>query len=186
VASGVRAELQTALEALQEKQRLSSKEKDDLQKLRKRNGNLDTLVKLARNIKAYTETPVLGLDEVETLAGFGSTDGDDSAEDGASSSSSDSSSSLPLLQPTTGLPLLQQLYDYCVLQDEDEEEAGDTRKVQLMTMHASKGKEFACVTVLRAHEGSIPSIRKDEVSNVSTVLEQERNLLYVAISRAKE
>ncbi|KAF6254184.1 P-loop containing nucleoside triphosphate hydrolase protein [Scenedesmus sp. NREL 46B-D3] len=88
--------------------------------------------------------------------------------------------------PTTGLPLLQQLYDYCVLQGEDDEDADDAEKVQLMTMHASKGKEFACVAVLRVHDGSIPSVRTDEPGGQSAAMEQERNLLYVAITRAKE
>uniref|UniRef100_A0A383WM30 DNA 3'-5' helicase n=1 Tax=Tetradesmus obliquus TaxID=3088 RepID=A0A383WM30_TETOB len=191
-ASGVRPELQAALEALQakaSKQRLSSKDSEDLKKLRKRRDNLDTLLKLARNTRAYTESPVLGLDAAEPAANAaGLESGDDGGESdaGMPNSSSSSSSSLPLLQPTTGLPLLQQLYDYCVLQGEDDEDERDAQKVQLMTMHASKGKEFACVALLRLHDDAMPSIHKDDAGAGSDVLDQERNLLYVAITRAKE
>jgi superfamily I DNA/RNA helicase len=202
-ASGVLPELQAAMDLKAATARRTSKDLEELRKLRKRIGNLKTLVKLARNTAAYTESPVLGLPEVETATGFeaeygvksdagsmsikiSSSDGHVLGISSNSSSSSSSSSQLPLLQPTMGLPLLQQLYDHCVLQGEDDGDDDDAEKVQLMTMHASKGKEFACVSVLRVHEGAIPSIRKDELSGSAAALEQERNLLYVAITRAKE
>jgi hypothetical protein len=196
-ASGVLPELRAAIELNAAAPRRTIKDQEDLRKLRKRIGNLETLVKLARNTAAYTESPVHGLPEVETATGFESADGGEvedsitiriSSSDGQmlgvkAGSSSSSRSQLPLLQPTTGLPLLQQLYDYCVLQGEDDEGADNAEKVQLMTMHASKGKEFACVSVLRVFDGCIPSLRMDGPAGQ---LEQERNLLYVAITRAKE
>jgi superfamily I DNA/RNA helicase len=205
-ASGVLPELKDAVDKISEATRRTSKDLDELRKLRKRVGNLNTLIKLAGNTAAYTESPVLGLPEVESATGFDSSDGMESdklfianvgirsdgevlgntIEPSTHSGSSDSDSQLPLLQPITGLPLLQQLYDHCMLQGEDDGEEDDAEKVQLMTMHASKGKEFACVSVLRVHEGAIPSIRKDEPSGSAAALEQERNLLYVAITRAKE
>jgi superfamily I DNA/RNA helicase len=162
-----------------------------VRKLRKRLGNLKTLLKLAHNTAAYMQRDsLLGIEIIEEAAEDDSRGGSESDSGSASSSSSDgagsNSSSLPLLQATTGLPLLQQLYDYCVLQGDDEEDDEVADKVQLMTMHASKGKEFPCVTVLRAHEGSIPWIHKDEPGSVQAALEQERNLLYVAITRARE
>lgn len=54
-------------------------------------------------------------------------------------------------------------------------------KVQLMTMHSSKGLEFEHVYIIHANEGEIPYQKahtKDEI-------EEERRLFYVAMTRAK-
>lgn len=54
-------------------------------------------------------------------------------------------------------------------------------KVQLMTIHSSKGLEFEDVFVIHANEGEIPhqkAEKKDEI-------EEERRLFYVALTRAK-
>ena len=55
--------------------------------------------------------------------------------------------------------------------------AGDA--VQLMTIHASKGLEFDTVFLIGCADGILPS-SKDDVD-----LDEERRLLYVAITRAK-
>ena len=52
--------------------------------------------------------------------------------------------------------------------------------VQLMTIHASKGLEFNTVFLIGAYDGALPSGRDD------ADLEEERRLLYVAITRAKQ
>jgi len=52
--------------------------------------------------------------------------------------------------------------------------------VSLMTIHASKGREFPVVFVCGVEEGLIPMDRED--ANV----EEERRLLYVAMTRAKD
>ena len=52
--------------------------------------------------------------------------------------------------------------------------------VQLMTIHAAKGCEYNNVFVIGAHEGSMPSSRPD------ADLAEEKRLLYVAVTRAKE
>lgn len=52
--------------------------------------------------------------------------------------------------------------------------------LQLMTIHAAKGMEWNTVFLIGAYDGCIPSNR-DEAD-----LEEERRLLYVAITRAKE
>lgn len=54
----------------------------------------------------------------------------------------------------------------------------ETRGVILLTMHGSKGLEFNNVWIIRTEGTSIPSPK-------STNLEEERRLMYVAITRAK-
>lgn len=51
--------------------------------------------------------------------------------------------------------------------------------VSLMTMHSSKGLEFKVVFLVSLENGIIPSLRADDE-------EEERRLMYVAITRAKE
>jgi len=58
-------------------------------------------------------------------------------------------------------------------------------KVNLMTIHASKGLEFPVVFIAGAEEGIIPHERSlDEGKDNSAPLEEERRLFYVAITRA--
>lgn len=65
--------------------------------------------------------------------------------------------------------------------DRDQTDDG-TEKVTLMTMHASKGLEYEYVFCVGLEEGLIPSDRSQSLS----ALEEERRLLYVAITRAKK
>ena len=51
--------------------------------------------------------------------------------------------------------------------------------IQLMSIHASKGMEFKIVFLIGANDGCLPSTRSDNI-------EEEKRLLYVAITRAKE
>ena len=66
--------------------------------------------------------------------------------------------------------------------DRDATEDDNRAKVTLMTMHASKGLEFPHVYIVGLEEGLIPSER----SSTEAGIEEERRLLYVAITRAKE
>ena len=66
--------------------------------------------------------------------------------------------------------------------DRDATEDDERPKVTLMTMHASKGLEFPHVYIVGLEEGLIPSER----SSTEAGVEEERRLLYVAITRAKE
>ena len=59
----------------------------------------------------------------------------------------------------------------------------DTPKVKLMTVHASKGLEFANVFVVGLEENIFPS---PMASDTGRGLEEERRLLYVAITRARK
>lgn len=54
--------------------------------------------------------------------------------------------------------------------------------VQLLTMHSSKGLEWNIVIVAGATEGTIPSYRATTTADI----EEERRLMYVALSRAKK
>jgi len=66
----------------------------------------------------------------------------------------------------------------------ENEEARDTEKVTIMTIHAAKGLEFGTVFLAGWEEGVFPSQRAlDEGGNAS--LEEERRLAYVAITRAR-
>ena len=58
--------------------------------------------------------------------------------------------------------------------------ATSTDYIQLMTIHAAKGKEWNTVFLIGAQDGCLPS------SHDGTDLEEERRLLYVAVTRAKE
>mgnify|MGYP001044969397 CR=1 FL=1 len=64
--------------------------------------------------------------------------------------------------------------------DNDKEE-GDT--VKLMTIHAAKGLEFACVFIVGVEEMLFPNVMS---INTREELEEERRLFYVATTRAKE
>lgn len=66
------------------------------------------------------------------------------------------------------------------IQDEIEEE---TKGVQLMTIHASKGLEFPCVIVAGLNEGVFPS---NHALKSRDEMESERRLAYVAFTRAED
>ena len=54
-----------------------------------------------------------------------------------------------------------------------------------MTMHAAKGLEFHKVYICNLNDGVIPKLKKGDVVT-EELIEEERRLLYVAITRAKE
>ncbi len=76
------------------------------------------------------------------------------------------------------------LLDECEILNEimlDEESNDKPKGVRLMTIHKAKGLEFKCVFLISLNEGILPKINVTD-----EVLEEERRLAYVAITRAKE
>jgi DNA helicase-2/ATP-dependent DNA helicase PcrA len=86
------------------------------------------------------------------------------------------------MSPEDGDALTRFLEDLALAaeSDEMEEEGG---KLSLMTLHAAKGLEFRAVALAGVQDGLIPHSRSiDEPES----LEEERRLLYVGMTRAKE
>ncbi|MEA2056932.1 MAG: ATP-dependent helicase [Patescibacteria group bacterium] len=61
-------------------------------------------------------------------------------------------------------------------------------RVSLLTMHAAKGLEFDWVYLIGFEEGQIPFIKNDGFKRLSEkdLIEEEKRLLYVAMTRAKK
>ena len=77
--------------------------------------------------------------------------------------------------------LVDYLHDVALLSDRDDKN-DDSPKVTLMTIHSAKGLEFPCVYVVGLEENLFPS---PMCTNSKRELEEERRLLYVAITRAE-
>lgn len=67
--------------------------------------------------------------------------------------------------------------------DADEKDSSDEPKVTLMTVHAAKGLEFKHVYIVGAEEELFPAAM---AMTTIAEIEEERRLMYVAITRAKE
>lgn len=66
--------------------------------------------------------------------------------------------------------------------DQDETDSSDEERITLMTVHAAKGLEFGNIIVVGVEDDLFPSLMsKASISEI----EEERRLLYVAITRAK-
>ncbi len=75
------------------------------------------------------------------------------------------------------------LQEVALLTDLDSDEGDSNDKVVLMTIHAAKGLEFPTVFVVGLEENIFPS---PMCTNSMRELEEERRLLYVAITRAEK
>lgn len=80
------------------------------------------------------------------------------------------------------------LYTYLnritLLSRDDGDDENDKGKVNLMTIHASKGLEFPVVFIAGVEDGLIPHARSLEEGEQN--VEEERRLFYVAITRARD
>jgi DNA helicase-2/ATP-dependent DNA helicase PcrA len=75
------------------------------------------------------------------------------------------------------------LHDVALMQEKKKADDESSDPVLLMTLHAAKGLEFKTVIIAGLEEGLLPSSRSiNEVEK----LEEERRLLYVGITRARE
>lgn len=77
-------------------------------------------------------------------------------------------------------PMYDFLGEVALLTDQDEHTDDPTQRVTLMTVHAAKGLEFPVVFIVGLEEDLFPSqycVRAEDI-------EEERRLLYVAITRA--
>lgn len=69
--------------------------------------------------------------------------------------------------------------------------AEEQKRIQICTIHSSKGLEADCVILLEVNEGNIPLMHPDTMlfsifgENEITALEDEEALFYVAVTRAK-
>ena len=79
-------------------------------------------------------------------------------------------------------PITDFLSEVSLLTDQDENLTDTTERVTLMTVHAAKGLEFPVVFIVGLEENLFPSQFAVKPSEV----EEERRLLYVAITRAME
>lgn len=75
------------------------------------------------------------------------------------------------------------LQEVALLTDLDSDKDSDQPKVSLMTIHSAKGLEFPVVFIVGLEENIFPS---PMCTNSMRELEEERRLLYVAITRAEK
>jgi len=80
-------------------------------------------------------------------------------------------------------PSIREYLDWLALFDVQDEISAEPKKLQLMTIHASKGLEFDMVIIAGMNEGILPSYRANKDPKE---LESERRLAYVAYTRAKD
>jgi len=65
----------------------------------------------------------------------------------------------------------------------DDNKDEDSNKISLMTVHSAKGLEFTHVYIIGLEENLFPSVNS---SSSESEIEEERRLMYVAITRAKK
>lgn len=82
---------------------------------------------------------------------------------------------------TPNVSLVEYLQSVSLATDGDEENFGDY--VTIATIHAVKGLEFKCVFIIGLEDGIFPTSRS---SYESESLQEERRLMYVAVTRAEK
>jgi DNA helicase-2/ATP-dependent DNA helicase PcrA len=92
---------------------------------------------------------------------------------------------IDLVEPETGETLspLAAFLTHAALESGDNQAQAGQDAVQLMTVHAAKGLEFDCVFITGMEEGLFP--HENSMSDRAS-LEEERRLMYVAITRARK
>ena len=97
----------------------------------------------------------------------------------------DEGAGLPLDQAPTGETVspLAAFLSHAALEAGDNQAQAGQDAVQLMTVHSSKGLEFDCVFISGLEEGLFPH---ENAMSDRDGLEEERRLMYVAITRARK
>jgi superfamily I DNA/RNA helicase len=76
---------------------------------------------------------------------------------------------------------------YSTLESEHKEDKDPRDEVQVMTLHKSKGLEFKTVFLVGVEENILPSFESVKLQRENPkLLEEERRLMYVGITRAKQ
>jgi len=78
------------------------------------------------------------------------------------------------------LESLKAFVDSMMLREDVNEDEQERHKVQLMTLHASKGLEFPIVILAGLEEDLLPH------RNLGSDIDEERRLFYVGVTRAKQ
>ncbi|BBE09122.1 UvrD/REP helicase [Mycoavidus cysteinexigens] len=86
-------------------------------------------------------------------------------------------------EATDGMTPLSAFLSHASLEAGDNQAQTGQNAVQLMTVHAAKGLEFNAVFITGLEEGLFPH---QNSTNDANSLEEERRLMYVAITRAKK
>ena len=79
--------------------------------------------------------------------------------------------------------LMTQFLSHASLEAGDFQAAAGNEALQLMTVHAAKGLEFRAVFISGLEEGLCPH---EQSLNEQSGLEEERRLMYVAVTRARQ
>lgn len=87
-----------------------------------------------------------------------------------------------LREGNTFVPMTNFLSEVSLLTDQDEKQDDDLARITLLTVHAAKGLEFKVTFIVGLEENLFPS----QFCQAPKEIEEERRLLYVAITRAME
>lgn len=87
-----------------------------------------------------------------------------------------------LREGNTFVPMTNFLSEVSLLTDQDEKQDDNQARITLLTVHAAKGLEFKVTFIVGLEENLFPS----QFCQAPKEIEEERRLLYVAITRAME
>lgn len=84
--------------------------------------------------------------------------------------------------PDRGASMTEYLAEISLMTDQDSDDGAEADRLTMMTIHAAKGLEFGAVFVVGVEEELLPSALS---MHSASEIEEERRLMYVAITRAK-